>query len=321
MYAIVIGGMIFTYEKKYWLGLAIATLGAYLEIAVNHPQINFYFLLVAVAVTIGYLINWIKNKEWKHMLIAGSIVGGAALIGVAGAAVTLLTSYEYTKATMRGGKNIAVEGDKVVVAKSSGLDTSYAFQYSFGKTETAVLLMPEAFGGSSQKTLGEKSEVVEKLTARGVDEAQATQVANSLPKYWGGIDGVGTAGPPYVGAIVCILALIGFIIYKHPLRWALLAVTVLGIFMAWGKYLPGFNTFLFEHVPLLNKFRAPSMTMVVTELTLPIMAVLSLQHVIFRKNSKELLKADFKKILYGVGGLFVILLLVYFTMDYSSWMD
>ena len=318
---LLLAGMIFTYEKKYWLGLAIATLGAYLEIAVNHPQINFYFLLVAVAVTIGYLINWIKNKEWKHMLIAGSIVGGAALIGVAGAAVTLLTSYEYTKATMRGGKNIAVEGDKVVVAKSSGLDTSYAFQYSFGKTETAVLLMPEAFGGSSQKTLGEKSEVVEKLTARGVDEAQATQVANSLPKYWGGIDGVGTAGPPYVGAIVCILALIGFIIYKHPLRWALLAVTVLGIFMAWGKYLPGFNTFLFEHVPLLNKFRAPSMTMVVTELTLPIMAVLSLQHVIFRKNSKELLKADFKKILYGVGGLFVILLLVYFTMDYSSWMD
>ena len=101
---LLLAGIILTYEKKYWLGLAVATVGAYLEIAVNHPQINFYFLLIALAVTIGYLVQWIKNKEWKHIVIAGSIVIGAALIGVAGSAVTLLTSYEYTKATMRGGE-------------------------------------------------------------------------------------------------------------------------------------------------------------------------------------------------------------------------
>ena len=28
-----LAGMIFTYEKKYWLGLSVTTLGAYLEIA------------------------------------------------------------------------------------------------------------------------------------------------------------------------------------------------------------------------------------------------------------------------------------------------
>lgn len=318
---LLLAGMIFTYEKKYWLGIAVATLGAYLEIAVNHPQINFYFLLIALAVTISYLVTWIKNKEWKHAAIAISIVIGAALVGVAGSALSLLTSYEYSKATMRGGKNIAIEGNKVEAAKSTGLDTSYAFQYSLGKAETAVILMPEAFGGSSQKTLGENSNVIEKLTDKGVDAGQATQVAASLPKYWGGIDGAGTSGPPYLGAIVCILALIGFIIYKHPLRWALLAVTVLGILMAWGKYLPGFNTFLFTHVPLLNKFRAPSMTMVITGLTIPVMAVLNLQYILFRENSKEQLKADFKKILYGVGGLFVLLLLLYIMQDYSSSVD
>jgi hypothetical protein len=105
------------------------------------------------------------------------------------------------------------------------------------------------------------------------------------------------------------------------LRWALLGVTVLAILMAWGKYLPGFNTFLFTHVPLMNKFRAPSMTMVITELTLPLMAVLGLQQILFRENSKEQLKADFKKILYGVGGLFGVLFIMYVMMDYSSWTD
>ena len=320
---LLLAGMILTYEKKYWLGLAISTLGAYLEIAVNHPQINFYFLLIAMAVTIAYLVTWIKNREWKHIVIAGSIVVGAALVGVAGSALTLITSYEYTKTTMRGGKNIAIDGDKVKAAKSTGLDTSYALRWSLAKGETVVMLMPEAFGGSSQKTLSEDSKVVEKLTDKGVDEGQATQAVTGLPKYWGGMSDPSetTSGPPYLGAIVCILALIGFIIYRHPLRWALLAVTMIGILMAWGKYLPGFNTFLFTHVPLLNKFRAPSMTMVITELTIPIMSVLGLQYILFRENSKEQLKADFKKIIYGVGGLFVFLLFMYVMMDYSGPID
>jgi hypothetical protein len=36
---------------------------------------------------------------------------------------------------------------------------------------------------------------------------------------------------------------------------ALLVITILGIMMSWGKYLPGFNTFLFDHLPMYNKFR------------------------------------------------------------------
>src|ERR1700741_2718744 len=74
---LLMAGIILTFERRYWLGLSVTTLGAYLEIAVNHPQINYYFLLIAVAVAISYLITWIKQKEWKHMLIAGSIVVGA----------------------------------------------------------------------------------------------------------------------------------------------------------------------------------------------------------------------------------------------------
>jgi hypothetical protein len=320
---LLLAGMIFTFNKKYWIGLSITTLGAYLEIAVNHPQINFYFLLVAAALTIAYLIEWVRKKEWKHILISLSITIGAALIGIAGCAVTLLTSYEYTKSTMRGGKTISIEGDLVKQAKTSGLDTSYALRWSLAKAETVVTLMPEAFGGSSSKSLDENSHVVEKLTDKGVPEGSAMQAASNLPKYWGGMSDPSetTAGPPYLGVIVCLLSLIGFVIVKHPLRWGLLAVTALGILMAWGKYLPGFNTFLFTHLPIYNKFRAPSMTMVITELTIPIMAVLTLQYILYREKSRELLKADFRKILYAVGGLFALLIIMYIMMDYSASID
>ncbi|MER3499282.1 MAG: hypothetical protein C4308_11955 [Chitinophagaceae bacterium] len=320
---LLLAGMIFTFEKKYWLGLAVATIGAYSEIAVNHPQINFYFVIIALAVGIAYAVKWIMEKQWKHLLISAAIVIFAAIMGVAGSAISLLTSSEYAKATMRGGKTVEIKGDSVKAVKTTGLDTSYALRWSLGKAETFVVMMPEAFGGSSQKTLSENSKVVDKLTEKGIPEGQASQIAQSLPKYWGGMSDPSetTSGPPYVGATICILALIGFVVVKSPLRWGLLAATVLGILIAWGKYLPGFNTLLFNNVPLMNKFRAPSMTMVITELTLPVMAIVALQYILFRKNSQQVLQAEFKTILYAVAGLFALLILVWMMQDYSAPID
>ena len=325
---LLMAGLISTFEKKYGLGLSLTTMGTYLEVSVNHIQITYYALLIAFVITISYLYVWIKRKDWKHIGLAAGITLVAAIVGIAGNALTLLTSAEYTPYTMRGGKDISIEGDKVQAAKTSGLDTGYAFEYSLGKTEAAVILMPKAFGERSGTSdgrmyaLDENSHVVKKLADRGVPENNAIQLASQLPKYWGGIDGAaGTAGPPYIGAVICLLALIGFVIYKKPLRWALLAITILSIMMAWGKYLPGFNVFLFNHLPLYNKFRAPTMALVIAEFTIPVMAMITLQYLLFRDKSKELLKADFKKILFAVGGLFLLLILMYLGMSYSSPFD
>jgi len=316
---LLMAGILLTFEKKYWLGLSVTVVGAYLEIAVTHPQINYYCLLIAASISIAYVITWIRQKEWKHMFIAGCIVAGAAAIAVATTALTLLTTFEYTKATTRGGNDLSITGDSVKKKKSSGLDTAYAFQYSLGKAEAVVMFMPKAFGEGSNKTFDENSKVVEKLTDKGVPENSAIQLASQLPKYWGGI--VQTEGPPYVGVIICLVALIGFVVVRHPLRWALLAITALSILMAWGKYLPGFNTFLFTHLPMYNKFRAPSMTMVIPEFTLPLMAVLSLQYIFFKDRGREVLKENFRKILYAVGGLMALLIIMYVMISYSSPID
>src|SRR5207344_1571145 len=96
-----------------------------------------------------------KNKEWKHILIAGCIVVGSAVIAIGSMALILLTTYEYSKATTRGGNDLSVQGGTVKQTKSSGLDTSYAFQYSLGKAESVVMFMPKAFGEGSHKVLDE----------------------------------------------------------------------------------------------------------------------------------------------------------------------
>jgi hypothetical protein len=61
--------------------------------------------------------------------------------------------------------------------------------------------------------------------------------------------------------------------------------------------------------------------MVIVEFTIPIMAVLTLQYLLYREKSRELLKADFKRILYAVGGLFALLIIMYLMVDYSAAID
>ena len=315
---LLIAGLISIFEKQYWLGLALTTYATYQQIAVNHLQVTYYTFLIAIAITLCYLYVWIRNKDWKHIGIAAGITLISAIIGIAGNALTLKTTSEYARYTMRGGKDIHIEGDSVTVAKTSGLDTSYAFEYSLGQAETVTLLMPNAFGGSSSKPAGENSNVVDKLKEKGVDENNATQFAANLPAYWGKLS---TSGPAYLGVIICLLGIIGFVVVKKPIRWGLLGITVFGIFMAWGKYFPGFNVFLFENMPLYNKFRAPSFAQVIPQFAIGVIAALSLQYLLFEEKTKEILKSDIKKVLYAAGGLFAVLGMMYFSLDYASLND
>jgi hypothetical protein len=68
-----------------------------MEIGANHPQINFYFFIVAVAVTIGYAIAWIKQKEWKHAGIAFGVTAISALAGIAACSFSFLIGSDYAK--------------------------------------------------------------------------------------------------------------------------------------------------------------------------------------------------------------------------------
>ncbi len=316
-----LGGLILLYEKKYFAGFFVTALFATMEIAASHPQINFYFAIVAVFVTISYAIRWIKTRDWKHILIAFSLATLSVLIGLANASLSLLTTAEYTQFTMRGGKQIETSPDgQVKKATTTGLDENYGFSYSAAKNEFMTFLMPDALGGSTGQGFDENSKAVSALTAKGIPQDNAVNIASQLPKYWGGIL-PSTSGPVYLGAVICILFLIGLVLVDDKYRWWILSAVVFGVVISWGKYFAGFNRLLFEHLPLYNKFRAPSMAMVIPQLLFPIMAVLTLQKIFFSNLSKAELQKSFKKILYLVGGVFVILLLVYMAADFSSDID
>ncbi|MGC4231682.1 MAG: YfhO family protein [Niabella sp.] len=320
---LLLAGLLLIFNKRYWIGLAVATLGAMLELMANHPQIAYYFFLIAVAVTIGYLVVWIKNKEYRHTAIAFGLTAVAALVGLGCYSLAYLTTNEYTKYTMRGGKSVEITGNEVKAANTTGLDTDYAFMYSLSKVEPLIMLMPKAVGGSSGTTLQEDSKVIEKAVSAGVPEMQAAQFPSQLPAYWGGMSKQGeySGGPAYIGAIIFILAILGFVVVKNPIKWPLLIISIISVMMSWGSYFQGFNEFLFNTLPLYNKFRAPSMALVICQFTLPLMAVITVYTLFFTKDSKNVLQANFKKIVYTLGGITAVLALLYIGQNYTAAFD
>ncbi|MCI5057955.1 MAG: YfhO family protein, partial [Flavobacteriales bacterium] len=80
----------------------------------------------------------------------------------------------------------------------------------------------------------------------------------------------------------------------------------------WGRHFMGLTDFFLNYIPGYNKFRAVSMTLVIAELTLPIMALLGLDYIL--KNIEVLRKNGKQKMLFVsfgiVGGLTLLFWLV-----------
>jgi hypothetical protein len=309
-----IASLIVVYEGRYLLGAALVAVFTALLISLNHMQIVYYTLIIASFMTLGYAVLWIRHRNYKHLLIAGAITIVAGLLGVLSNAVNIFVTMDAAKTTIRGGTELADAN-----STKTGLSKSYALDYSMYKTEPFVMMVPKIYGGSDLLEVSEEnSKAIEQLQQMPRELAQAIQYRGGLRFYWGGIGG--TSGPPYVGAIICFLALIGFFILDNKYKWWILAASVLAIVMSWGAYFESFNSFLLKALPLYNKFRAPSMTIVIPTFLFCMMAVLTLQKIISYEDKVELWNR-YKKGLLLSAGIFVVLFLIYFSSDFTSQTD
>ena len=98
-----LGGMLLLFKKRYLLGFTTTAFFASSLIGQNHPQIVFYTLIIAAFFTLAYLVNCIKEKQLMDAVKSVSLALIAGLIGVACNALILLTTYDYSKESMRGG--------------------------------------------------------------------------------------------------------------------------------------------------------------------------------------------------------------------------
>jgi len=312
----VLAGLFMLYDKKYWAGTALTLTFSGLLIAQTHQQIVYYTLLVIGAIGIAYAVKCIREKQIKHLIIANALAIAAIAGGFASNALMYLTTYEFSKESMRGGKTEITINPDGTKKPAGGLDKEYAFGWSYGKGETFTLIVPALYGGSNTgKEITGSSKFVDKLTEVGIPEDNALQMANNYA-YWGALPF--TQGTVYLGAIMCFLFIAGLFYIKSWHKWWIAAIVVVAIFLSWGKNFSAFNNFMFDYFPFYNKFRAPTMALVIPQLAFPVMAGLALQQILFEIISKETLWKNFKLTAYVSGAIIILLAGFYFTADFKG---
>ena len=268
--------VIYTFRtRKYLLGGTLFSLFMALELYTNHPQITYYLMFIVLAYGAAELFGAIKEKQFAHFGKAVGVLVIGLIIALAINADNYLTTMEYSPYTIRGKSELTFDKH----TKSSGLDKDYATQWSYGKSETFTLLIPDTKGGASV--------AIEKYAPKNFKDfkGQYKQYIGGYGSYWG--NQPMTSGPVYVGAIVMFFFILGLFIVEGRFKWALLAVTIISIMLSWGHNLMWFTDLFFDYFPGYNKFRTVSMILVITELTTALLAFLALNKIL---KEPEILK-------------------------------
>ena len=283
LFSLVVAGFYLIYHDKKILGMCLVMLGASTGFA-PHPQMSYYYCFIVGFFFLAELWIHYKNKKWKEFAISTGIFVGSFLIGMGTGASLTFANMEYAGETMRGGHSDYVK-ESDAENKTDGLDLDYATAWSYGVDETLTLLIPNYMGGSSNYEVGEKSDLYKKMVKNGVDKKSAKQFCQSVPTYWG--EQPFTAGPVYVGAVVCFLFVLGLLIVEGSYKWALLGVTLLSVMLSWGHNLMPLTQLFFSVVPMYSKFRAVSSILIIAEVTMPLLGFLALKKVSEKSMDKE----------------------------------
>ncbi|MGN0049939.1 MAG: YfhO family protein [Prevotella sp.] len=274
-----IAGIVLAYRGKYLWGFVVTAIFAALEVQANHVQMTYYYLFIILAMIVAYLVDAIRKKQMAHFAKATAVCAAAAVIGICINLSNLYHTWEYSKESMRGKSELVKKNS--ANQTSSGLDRDYITQWSYGVDETWTLLVPNAKGGASVP-------MVMNETAMEHADNNYLPIYQQIGQYWG--EQPGTSGPVYVGAFVMFLFVLGLFIVKGPMKWALLAATILSILLSWGRNFMPFTDFFLDYVPMYAKFRTVASILVIAEFTIPLLAMLALKRIV---DDPQVLKEKF----------------------------
>ena len=261
-----IAGIVLAYKGRYLWGLLLTAIFTAFEINANHVQMTYYYLFIILFLVIGWLVEAIQQKQLVRFAKATGVCIVGAAIGVCINLSNLYHTWQYSQESMRGKSELVKKNSENQT--SSGLERDYITQWSYGIDETWTLLVPNTKGGASMP-LTQSDKAMEKA------DQNFLPIYQQLGQYWG--EQPGTSGPVYVGAFVMMLFILGLFIVKGPVKWALLAATILSILLSWGRNFMGFTDFFIDYVPMYAKFRTVASILVIAEFTIPLLAMLALK--------------------------------------------
>ncbi len=252
-------------EKFRFTTLALMIFAIAIMFIGNHLQMIFYgSLALLIYLLYDLIVRIIKKNAPIATLRTSVLVLLAYILAFAMSADRYLSTLEYAPYSVRGSLPI-VKAENNPAAKIKS-DYEYATMWSYHPKELFTFLVPSYFGF-------------------GIRDYQGSKVST----YWGTKESEDS--PPYMGIIVLALAFLGLWYFrKDTFVQALIIISVVGLFLSFGKHLPILYNLFYHYFPSFSKFRAPSMALVLVHFAIPLLSaygLLALNKIQNDKNAKK----------------------------------
>ncbi|MFZ5433799.1 MAG: hypothetical protein ACOZB3_08510 [Calditrichota bacterium] len=264
-------------EKRRLFDLALLALAFGWQIAVGgHTQILFYSFVTVGLIYIVWAILEFRQNATVRILIPAGLIAVALILGFTVGSLWYIPLLEYVGFSIRGmGPAIATAGGQ------AGYSMADATMWSFAPKELITFIVPSWYGLQS-------------------------------PYYWG--DMPFTSSSFYFGAVPLLFAVLAFWGKKDRLFWGLVAVTVFSILLSFGRHFEIFYGIFFNILPFFNKFRTPSLILLLVVLSGIIFSAYGLRFVLGLDNNEKWRKIS----LYGMIASAILLVIVLIAGDALS---
>lgn len=281
-------------EKFRWLEAAALAIVLRMMIVPSHIQYIFYIYFSLGIYFLFYVAKGMrKGKDgWLPPLRSGTVLAAATALALLMGADQYLSTMEYNPYSIRGSNPITETG-RTQVSKTveGGLDYDYATSWSLAPGEIMTFFIPSWYGFGLHTYEG--------LLSQGRPIPVNT--------YWGAQPFVDA--PHYFGVVILVLALVGFVKNRKDAFVQFLAILVgVSLLISFGREFSLVYDLMYNYFPLFNKFRIPSMILMLLQVAVPLLAgygMLSLLKSPLTPEAKKRWRAFF----IGVSVVFVVALI------------
>jgi hypothetical protein len=254
-------------ERRRLFDFALLALAYAWEIAWGgHTQIVYYAAIMTGLYWLVWSVWDIKAKP-LGWVAPGVMIAFATLLGFANGALWYLPLYEYVPYSIRGMPAAFAAGG------AGGYSIEQAAMWSFHPKEILTFIAPSWFGLKS-------------------------------PQYWGPMPF--TSSSFYFGIVPLLFAVLAFFAPKNRTIVTLGVLSAVALLMSFGEHFMSFFRLLFDHLPLFNKFRTPSLIVLLVGLSGIILAGFGLRYIAGIEKSRRWQSI----FLYGTIASVVVLLIV-----------
>lgn len=268
-----------------------------------HVQIIFYIFFAVMIYFIYYLSRAIKLKDnflFKQLLKSAAIFVFAIVVGLGIQSDNFTQVWEYTPYSTRGTESI-VDKESGNTKKTETDFYEYATNWSFSPGEVLTWIVPSYYGFGKTVYNGPLS------------QNQDVEVNT----YFGQMPFVDVA--QYMGVIVFFLAILSILInWKDPFVRYLTILIIISTLISFGRTFPIVYDLMFHYFPFFDKFRVPSMILVLVQLSFPVLAGLGIAKIISLKNENDKKYNNvIRNSFYGFTVVFILTLLL--ATPIKSW--